>query len=305
MAFMVVALHAGFLRDVSKLGEFLTGNGLFRIAVPIFFIINGFYFYSILTKNTQLSWFKRVAILHLVWMTLYSYYWFSIPEMSVIGIVKKTFDFIIGFGHLWYIPGLIGAAVVVSILHKMNTIFILACIGITFIAGVFIQYLGNYHIFSNPYLDKYLNYEYAHRNFLFLAFPFFSIGFLINKHSIQKVVSIRMSCFWSISGMLLLLLESYINFNQPLRDGGFDTFLALIIVCPAIFILFINLKMSGNSKNIALYSSAIYFVHIYILFMFREFTELDGTPLAIVLIISSIIVSSVIIKLNQTIKFLL
>lgn len=36
MAFMVLGLHAGFLSDYSKSGEFLFVNGIFRIAVPIF-----------------------------------------------------------------------------------------------------------------------------------------------------------------------------------------------------------------------------------------------------------------------------
>lgn len=38
MAFMVVGLHAGFLGDFTSLGEYLSVNGIFRIAVPIFLV---------------------------------------------------------------------------------------------------------------------------------------------------------------------------------------------------------------------------------------------------------------------------
>lgn len=40
MAAMVVGLHAGFLNDFSSLGYYITVNGIFRIAVPVFFVIN-------------------------------------------------------------------------------------------------------------------------------------------------------------------------------------------------------------------------------------------------------------------------
>ena len=46
MAFMVVAAHARFLSEISPLGEYLTVNGLFRIILPVFLIINGFFFPS-------------------------------------------------------------------------------------------------------------------------------------------------------------------------------------------------------------------------------------------------------------------
>jgi hypothetical protein len=51
MAFMIVGLHAGFLGEYTKLGHYLTVNGVFRVAVPVFLIINGFYFYPVLLKN--------------------------------------------------------------------------------------------------------------------------------------------------------------------------------------------------------------------------------------------------------------
>ena len=58
MAFMVVGLHAGFLGDFTSLGQYLTVNGLFRIAVPIFLIINGFIFIQYYQKTTKLNGLK-------------------------------------------------------------------------------------------------------------------------------------------------------------------------------------------------------------------------------------------------------
>ena len=45
MSFMIIGIYSGFLGDQSSLAEHLFVNGIFRTAVPIFFIINGFYFF--------------------------------------------------------------------------------------------------------------------------------------------------------------------------------------------------------------------------------------------------------------------
>lgn len=305
MALMVVGLHAGFLSEFSELGSFLFSQGVFRIAVPVFFIINGYYFYSALLKNSQLLWLKRVTILYLVWMAFYSFFWFSLPDMSAISFLKLFIKFLIGYHHLWYISGMIGAAIVVIILRKQGPKFTIACVGITFISGVLIQYIGNYHLFPGTIFDKAFNIIWIHRNFLFFSFPFFCIGFLIHKYSFEKEISVKVALFATILGIFLLCIESYLNYIQPQRDVGFDNYLSLILVCPAIFILFINQKVSGSSKNIALYSSAIYFIHSFVLSVLRKFTEFEGTNLTLVAIIASAIVSIFIISLNKRIKFIL
>ena len=51
MAFMVVGIHAGFMADINPLVKYLTVDGLFRIAVPVFLIINGFFFYRSFEKK--------------------------------------------------------------------------------------------------------------------------------------------------------------------------------------------------------------------------------------------------------------
>jgi len=305
MALMVVGLHAGFLSESSQLGSFLFSQGIFRVAVPVFFIINGYYFYSALLKSSQFLWLKRVTILYLVWMAFYSFFWFYVPDMTTISFLKLFIRFLIGYHHLWYVSGMIGAAIVVIILHKQGPKFTIACVGVTFISGVLIQYIGNYHVFPGTIFDKAFNITWLHRNFLFFSFPFFCIGFLIHKYSFGKKISVQVALIATIVGFFLLCIESYFNYIQPQRDLGFDNYLSLILVSPAIFILFLNQEVRGSSKNIALYSSAIYFIHSFILSVLGEFTEFEGTNLTIVAIITSAIVSIFIISLNKRIKFIL
>lgn len=305
MAFMVVGLHAGFSGDPSSLGQYLTVNGIFRVAVPIFLIINGFYFYEVLSKNNQTNWLRRVSVLYIVWMLFYSYFWFSVPESSLIGYLELIKQIIIGYHHLWYISGMIGAAIVLIILQKHSSTTLSITIASTFIIGLIIQYLGNYHILEGSDFDKFFNYDWFHRNMLFFSYPFFCIGYLINKHSLQHVVSFESASILSAVGTLALLSESYINFYQEGRDGAFDNFLSLMLVCPFVFILFIKSNISGKSKNLALYSSAIYFIHSFFLSVFRKYTELDVTLLTLAVIAASTFSSYFIIKINTKWRFIL
>ena len=50
-----------------------------------------------------------------------------------------------------------------------------------FSLGCIIQLIGNLHVF-NGIIDKVLNFNATHRNFLFFCLPFFLIGYLINKY---------------------------------------------------------------------------------------------------------------------------
>jgi hypothetical protein len=305
MAFMIVGLHAGFLADFTLLGQYLTVNGLFRMAVPIFLIINGFYFYPVLSKNNPINWLKRISILYLVWMTLYSYCWFSVPEFSFIGFAKFAKQVIIGYHHLWYIAGMIGAAIILIIMHKFSSVILSISILLTFLGGVLIQYLGNYHVLEGGLFDIVFNYAWVHRNMLFFSYPFFCVGYLINKHSLCDSVSLRSAGILSAVGVVALLGESYVNYYQEGRDGGFDNFFSLLLVCPFVFILFMKSSISGESKNMALYASAIYFIHPFLLTTFGEYTALGPTFITLITILASAFASYFIIKANTRLKFML
>lgn len=302
---MVVGLHAGFLADFTSLGQYLTVNGLFRIAVPVFFIINGFYFYPILKNGKETAWLKKTAILYIAWMAFYSYFWFYIPDLSLSGIAKFTAHLIIGYHHLWYIAGMLGAGLLIIIMQRFSTIFLIISTVFLFLIGVSIQYIGNYHYLENSIFDEIFNFHWSHRNTILFSYPFFCTGYLINKLSIHEKISSQTAMLLGALGIFLLLIESYANYYQHGRDGGFDNYLSLLFVCPFIFLTFIKSHISGKSKEIALYSSAIYFIHSFFLSVFRKFTDIESTQLTILTIIISAIASYFIIKINAKVKFIL
>lgn len=304
MAFMVVGLHAGFLREYSQFAEYLFVNGVFRIAVPIFFIINGFYFHSTLVNNTKENWFKRVCFLYVIWMAFYSPIWVGLASEKT-SILDLIGVFIIGYHHLWYLSGVLGAAILTVLFRKVDDMLVVLIILGTFLIGVLIQYAGNYHLFESTTVDTVLNTDWVHRNFIFLAFPFFCIGFLINKHALHKRMSIKTTSISALIGAILLITESYVNYYMPSRDGGFDNYIALILVCPFIFMYFQQKNISGKTKSVGLYSSAVYFIHPLTLILLKKFTHFENTLLTLIGIIVSVLISYLIIRLNYKIKVIL
>lgn len=95
-AVMVVFLHANFLAEFSPLANYLTVHGVFRIAVPFFLIVSGYYFYSALVSGKEIAWLTRLALLYLIWMIVYANYWFYVPEMSVKAIAKIFLELLVG-----------------------------------------------------------------------------------------------------------------------------------------------------------------------------------------------------------------
>ena len=302
LACMVVGLHSGFLNDISQAGNFLTVNGVFRIAVPIFFIINGYYFASISSTERLIKWVKRVFYLYACWMLFYAYFWFRPSSFSFIELIKFVKNLVIGYWHLWYLPGMIGAGIL-TFLFKGKVRLGIALSFICFVLGVSIQYLGNYHVFSAPILDKLANMTFIHRNFLFLGFPFFYMGFVIKNNGLFKETNRKLLLTVSILGAGLLLGESWYNYSNPQNDGGFDNYLSLGLICPSLVLFAMRSKLTTEGKNLALISTAIYFIHPFWVLVVHKFTVLGGTTTTFSCILLSVLSSFLLIKVQKKEKF--
>ncbi|PTP23801.1 hypothetical protein CWO07_22665 [Vibrio splendidus] len=302
LALMVVALHAGFLSEASPLGNFITVQGLFRIAVPLFFVINGYYFLSVNNIKSLTNWLKRTLSLYAFWMIFYVYFWLRPDEFSLIELVKTIKTLIVGYHHLWYLSGMIGAGLLTYLFKNSKSLGFHLSI-ICLLTGVAIQYVGNYHLLSLPILDKLANMNFIHRNFLFLAFPFFFLGYLLNNSKYKNIITTKMLVIGITIGITLVILESALNFRNPKNDGGYDNYLSLYLVCPLIFLLANNSTKTTKNKTLALMSSAIYFIHPLILSILRKFTELQGTGLTVLCILLSILSSFLIISIHKNKRF--
>ncbi|WBS04495.1 acyltransferase family protein [Pseudoduganella sp. SL102] len=305
LAFMVVGLHVGLLQDFSPTLGYLTSNGLFRIAVPIFLIINGFYFYPVLQRNEARRWFGRALGLYLFWTAVYGLLWIPALSPGLSGLAKAVHTLVFGYFHLWYLCGMIGAALLMLILQHRPPRTVLIVAALLYCGGVAIQYAGNYHLFAHPLLDRVSNTNWTHRNFLFLAFPFFYVGFAIHRYQLHKRIAMPYLCWGAAAGLVLLLLESYWNYTNPRNDGGYDNFASAILICPLVFLIACNVKLYSSNKRIALYSSGIFLVHIFVLRTLQPYIDVGMSAMTFVVMAISLAITAALIPLSRKVRFIL
>lgn len=297
LAFFIIALHGKLFSDTDPELSFYTVNGIFRIGVPVFLIITGFYFYHV--KNLG-SWLKRVFILYAIWMFVYSIFYFESPT-SIPALAKDIFFLIFGYHHLWYLAGtLLGGIVLYAARNLSTKIQLFSALGFFFF-GVALQYIGNMHFFIGV-VDKLLNFYPVHRNFLTVCYPFLMIGFLINKEGlIDKVSNTR---YFVPIAIAILYIEVFINFHFISKSEPLDGMFSLILICPLLFILFSKIKIKGSVKTIALFSTALYLIHPLfqnILIPYHVSTIISFG----ITVVLSLIASYILVMLNKRFNYLL
>lgn len=301
MSFFVVGVHTGFLSDVSPLASYLSINGIFRLSVPIFLLISGFYSYSAFEGGRSRAWFKRVFYLYVFWMSFYAYLWLNPVDATVQPsyIVRVLLN---GFGHLGYIAGLLGAGLLLYLLKGRGTPLLIASILLTFFTGVGLEYAYNTQELT-PALTDFLSNYWVSRNFLFYSFPFLMLGYLIRRHALHLKISLTAAIALSFCGIGLVLAESHMNYR--LQVAYADNLAALILACPAIFLLFSKLDIRGASKQLALYSVGIYFIHTFCMVILEKFTNLQATPLSLATFAVSIAAAYVLIQIRKRFPFII
>lgn len=305
MALMVVALHSAFLKETSPAASYLVSNGLFRMAVPIFLLINGYYFHLVI-HGTLSPWLKRVVALYVFWMLVYSYFWLSDTELSLYGMAKQVKDVLIGYHHLWYLPAMLGAGIMLYLCRRFSAKILFALVVGLYGMGVLIQYVGNYHLLGG-FADKLLNTFWIYRNFVFFGFPFFVLGYLLRTTDFIDSISQPRLTMLMVAAWLLLLVEVTVNYLLLPKAEGFDMFASLLLVCPLLFawVNRTNWPDTHNfAKSLALYSAAIYFVHPLFISWFELYIPL-GSLMTLCVAAASIAAAFFVIRLHRRLRFIL
>ena len=296
LAIFVVGLQIHFLRDSYPTLSYLLVNGLFRLGVPVFLIITGYYFYFIDDFSKLKKWLFRIFLLYAVWTIIY------IPLWKEGDVVSNIF---FGYHHLWYLNGTLFAGILLYSLRNKKQKLVILLLFLFFLIGYTIQYLGNSHCF-NEEIDEILNYFPVYRNFLFFCFPFLAMGFLIKKYEFD--VKRNPSLWLVFISVSVVVAEAFANiyFLKLSKRESVDILFSLLFACPILFIYFKNLKTKTDAKILASISTAIYCIHPLLMFYIYK----SENPFILMhsdfIFISSIILSSLgLVFLNQKIKYLL
>lgn len=299
MSFFIVALHYSFLQDLNPEISNYLNQGLFRLSVPIFLIINGYYFFTIDSKLKYKKWLKKIIWLYAFWTIVYLYY---ILKLDINHIILALLS---GYYQLWYIVAMIGASLIVFVSRNINVKYLLYLGVGLYCIGCIIQYLSSYGLVTLFQEFKNIKTEGVpsifYRNFLFFGTPFFLIGFLYKKFelSINKKISNRIN-YYLVTAFVLLFVEIYLNQKYAIQKS-FDLLFCLIIVAPLIFIKCKFYTFTYNSKILGLLSSSIYFVHPLVYFLFVEGLYLAYTFQVIVTFVLSILFSIPLLFINKKI----
>lgn len=271
MAVMVVGIHANPFQPLGRVANLLTGEGLYRIAVPAFFVISGYFFYNAAQSGRVLPYVRRTGLLFVLWMLIYipiSYrHYIGFWNMTVPGFWREL---IMGYWHLWYLSGLTLAAALLGLMHRWSTPALLTAAGATYAVGAAVSWAVAWGI-VDPWVSPHL-----HRNGLTLGLPFLILGYLMRRHDLPSRYDWRGALPLVLAGLLLVVAESLaLAFAAP-NGVGHDNLLALALAAPALVLLALTLPGRASGPELGLWSSGIYFTHVIpcaLLFRFREGCE--------------------------------
>jgi surface polysaccharide O-acyltransferase-like enzyme len=207
LSVLVITIHIAplFSGRLNTLG-WLISNGIARMAVPCFFIINGYFIGKKINNRTFVKkYLLRLIIIYAVWTLIYS-------ALIHISIKPEEMIFVLlsGYFHLWYLGALIVAVLMLALFNYMRgslrQIYTLLIISILlFITGYFLQ-------------DYFRSSSWSHsirlvfyRNGLFVGFPFVFLGYFIKEKEarLQRLKNHHLLYVATFS-LLVLLVESFL-----------------------------------------------------------------------------------------------
>lgn len=298
MALLIIAQHTEALSTYGYTPNYLMRQTLPRLAVPFFFMCNGFFLFRPEFKGEALRksirrQLKKLLLLYAVWTVIYApliLYYFSgntdIRQALLKYLCSLLFDG--SYGHLWYLWASIIAIILVgaALVHNWSWPLILTIGGILYAVGL--AYQSWYGLAcALPVWNISLIYRAAKfflrattttRNGLFFGFPFVALGAWCAQHSLPRLRTCRVAFLISFFADLC-----EITFTKKCgiqRDpNGVEMYASLI---PATFFLFCALLQHPGTpqKNTYIhrkFSTLLYLVHPWFLFVFYTSALYGGT----------------------------
>lgn len=305
LAIMVVLLHGDFLHETGSLLAFFLHDGLFRIAVPTFFIING-YFLEPHLRRFPAGWMGRMGCLYVFWTLVY------LPNILSGRTVIPSSPLeclVIGYFHLWYVNAMIGAALLLWLissgrLGQTTSRFLPLIAGACFAIGVGLQYIALYGWFPGSPIARLVSHFWAYRNFLFFGFPFVTLGFLIARHEARVFALPRPSLPVMWLACAALVFEWAIKFAYTPLQSQFDMPASIALAAPALFLWAKSRQVAINGRTLSKASSAIYFVHVGLFQLSGPVVQLPTTIRGLMVIAVALLFSPILFWLNRRLPVL-
>ena len=311
LAVIVVLRHAGQVWfDKGSVFYSIFTNFLSPVAVPVFFSISGFLFFSKdRTVNNLKKYIFRILRLYLVWCIIYSpfvvrsFIASDVEFISGIIWVIKNSIFSGFYYHLWFLPALIFATIFVFLLdNRLKSEYIVALGAILYILGTVIN---TYGIGINTELYRWYEEIFlTTRNGLFFGTFFVAIGKYTAER--KKEMSWNDWAFFSVS-CLLFILESY--YLIIIKDATVVNMnISSMLIAPSLLILVIckfrDMCIAGH-KVFRSSSTVVFCIHPFVIILVgfvSKLITLNEYGKVCILVATSIVFSAAICFLSNRIK---
>lgn|GEM_PF-2499943 len=324
--YFVVAIHTGL--DIgSQNTDYYLIQGLFRMAVPCYFFMAGYFLFSKVPydnkiispqKDIVISYIKRLIFMYVIWSGFYliDQIITSIRDGITVRDIMIYVEFFIVRGdsylHLWYLSSLFTGVALVYFCRKFfNTKAVFFVSLAFFIVGLLLlpyYFLIDDAVESSSILTALVTmfnrFIGSPRNGLFFGFFFVAFGALISRIKI-------IPCLWlSILGIIVSLAISFAELTLFKHTWAFDSEvygalqLSSIPLSYFAFSLASNIKFRDirNAKNIRKMTTLIYLIHPLIIIIYSGIHNISNFSLpfkSIFIYIVSIAVSVLWLKLEQ------
>lgn len=303
-SYVVVFIHFKF--------DGLSGDivdALSRFAVPVFFMISGYFAYYNSTERIM-SKMKKIIIIYYFGAAMYFCFyailtlcdfgikaamWYGISYFNPVFIFKFiVFNLSKSSEHLWFLVALIyvyGLQYFVVKGKVKDRVYLCTGIALLIIHLLLGVGLSAFAIVIPNYMI---------RNFLFMGYPFFCVGILIRKNEdlVHKIITCKRALILILIGLTETVISYFISGNNELFVGS---------VLVAVSFLIISLKakdMQINEKVIKLSqtSTGIYLVHIMVGYSLERIVSADVPLFRNLLPVLVCIISTFVVLIYEKIK---
>ncbi len=264
-AFLIVCIHVPF---PGKVGAYFTT--LTRVAVPVFFMITGYFYSDTVARHKKKRQIKKIFFLFIEANMLFFIWNIAlnvIKRENIVAYIRSIFTGknILKFlalnesplaGHLWYLGAILYVLVIVLLMDKLNCRKVLYCLTPLLLIADLV--LGKYSllIFHREFPSILV------RNFLCVGIPYFCIGNLIREKRCsekwnKKVLQVSIVVF-----VITSLAERFILVNAGLNATR-DHYISTTFLSICLFVY--TLKSNWHNKGLAVigrkYSTWLYIIH--------------------------------------------
>ncbi|MBE5868603.1 MAG: acyltransferase [Lachnospiraceae bacterium] len=279
-AFLVIYIHTPI---PGRVGDMILA--LSQIAVPVFFMISGFFYRKVQEDGRTAMQMKKIAILLAISLVLYGVWdllaavrlhiplgeWLTGRFQPKAILIMLLFNEALFGYHIWYLGAILYVLFLYTKvgLHKVKgLVWVIPLL----LAGNLLVGRYGFVLFADGFPG------YLERNWLLLGLPFFALGrFLFDKIDVLRA---KISRVMLIACVLLFfatsLLEDYLLRDIAAIFPG-DMYISTIFLAMAVFLLFALFVGSGGSRATAClvgigrkHSTWIYILHLLVISVIRE-----------------------------------